>query len=218
MADTAAITHQIASGQGSVGSAVMDDHMAARARDAIESANARLDEVRPVTTAVGKLTVTGLVAGGYDTRSHSGTIGVGGRLGFTDDAFIEADLSHRSPARGVQGHENSLALDVTLVAGWLPLSGSRVGQRWSPAIAAGLIETEPGAYAVLPVWRDRLDLRVMARAKHHGDSTDDQREQGAALVRATADVRVWRGLWVEGGVDDLANAPGPWFGGRLELR
>ena len=214
VADAATVAHQVASGQGSVGTAVMDDHLATRARDAVESANQRLDEVAPMTAAMGRLTMTGLVAGGYDTRSRSGTVSVGGRLGFEADVYLQAEISHRSPARGVQGHESGVDLDLTLVAGWLPLAG----HHWSPEIAVGLIETEPGAFTVLPLWRDRLAIRVMARAKHHGDSNDSRREQGAALVRATADVRVWRGLWVEGGVDDLSNAPGPWFGGRLELR
>jgi ABC-type transporter Mla subunit MlaD len=212
--DAAAVAHQVASGQGSVGQAVMDDKLATQARDAVAAANARLAELAPVTTAVGGLTVTGLAEGGYDTRSRSGTVGVGSRLGFDPEAFMQAEISHRSPARGVAGHERSLDIDLTLVAGWKPLAG----HAWSPEIAAGLVETEPGGWAVLPLWRDRLALRALVRAKHHGAGDDPQREEGSALVRATVEVRVWRGLWIAGGVDDAARAPGPWAGGRLEIR
>ena len=74
-----------------------------------------------------------------------------------------------------------------------------------------MIDTRIGGYAEMPLWSDRLAVRVMARQKQNNRDLDDRRyEHGTVMLRSTASLRVWSNIYVVGGVDDCIDAPGAW--------
>ena len=65
----AVITDKVASGEGTLGSVVMDDTLWQKAAVAVDSVTARAEEIKPFTSGFSALRFYIGVNGGYDTNS-----------------------------------------------------------------------------------------------------------------------------------------------------
>ncbi|MBA3708005.1 MAG: MCE family protein [Planctomycetes bacterium] len=217
--DLQAVTDQIASGKGTVGKLVMEDTAHDKVVKATDSLTERLEELKPITGGMSELKLYGGLEGGQDFRSGSWTAGVYLRLEPRAWKFYQGGVSYRSAPRDRDSPKespDSIPVDFNLLLGWRFLR-YRNGT-YALTVAGGLIETRLGGYVEMPLFGDRLAIRALIRGKHSNRELDDRRyEDGTVLVRATASLRIWKGLYVVSGVNDCVDAPGAWVGARAEL-
>ncbi|MBA2480397.1 MAG: hypothetical protein H0V44_07025 [Planctomycetes bacterium] len=218
--DVEAVTNQIATGKGTVGKLVMEDTVHDKVVTATDSLTERLEELKPITGGLSQLKLYGAVDGGYNERSGSWTAGVYLRLEPRPWKFYQGGVSYRSAPRDLKAaaeSPDSIPVDFNLVLGWRFIE-TRTPGVYAITVAGGLVETRLGGWVEFPVYGDRLAIRGMIRGKHNNREPNDRRyEEGAVLIRATASLRTWKGLYLIAGVDDCGDAPGAWGGIRAEL-
>lgn len=216
------ITGTVARGEGSIGKLVKEDTAHDELVTAVAELKLRLEEVAPVTGGLRELRLYGGTEGGMNTRTGSFTAGVHLRLEPQPWKFYQGGVSYRSAPTDrdptLPESPDSIPVDFTLMLGWRWLETSTPRTYWL-TLAGGLVETRLGGYAEVPIWSDRVAVRVLARGTHSNRDRADRRfEEGTVLMRATATVRLWRTTWIAGGVDDiLGERRGAWVGARLEL-
>ncbi len=214
------ITQQVAEGKGTIGKLVMEDTLHTKSVQAVDSFNQRLEEVKPVTSGFSQLKFIGGIDYGTNVSSGSSTSSAYIRIEPRSWKFYQAGASYRTEPdsrTSVREDPDKLHVDFTFVLGWRFLAND-AQQNYRLSIAAGLVETQLGGWVETPVWRDRLALRVLLRHKDNGRDTDDRRyEKGQAMLRATAELRLWQRVSLIAGGDDLIDKPGLWVGVRGEL-
>jgi ABC-type transporter Mla subunit MlaD len=218
--DIETVTTQVASGKGTIGKLVMEDTVHDKVVAATDSLTERLEELKPITGGLSQLKLFGGLEGAGNARSGSWTAGVYLRLEPRPWKFYQGGVSYRSAPRDRDAPKespDSIPVDFNLVLGWRFIETRTSGVYWL-TVAGGLVETRLGGWVEMPLFRDRIAIRGLVRGKQNDrDAIDRRYEHGSVLVRATASVRLWKGLYVLGGVDDCADTRGAWGGVRAEL-
>ncbi len=214
------IVDQIASGRGTIGRLVMEDTAHDKATAALDSLQARLEEVKPVTRGFSDLRFFGGVEGGMNTDTGASTGRAYLRIEPKPWKFYQFGIGYRgAPADRVVRTEDpdELGIDFDLLLGWRFLPEDE-GQRYRLSVAAGLIDSKPGAWLSTPLWSDRLTLEALVRQGDTDRNADERRfEESSALARAWVGWRVWERVQLRAGVDDLGNHPAPFVGLSAEI-
>jgi len=214
------ITGEISSGEGTVGKLVMENTAHDRLVEVVDNLNQRVEELEPIISSITNARLfIGLDGGGNTTTSYLFG-GVYIRVEPKPWKFYQGGISYRTapknrstPAEGTSG----LPVDFNFALGWRWIELSP--RRYVISAAAGAVETRIGGWVDWSILgNDRATIRVLARDKWDDRDPDDRRyEEGKVLLRATAMLRLWRGIYVVGGGDDLIDAPAGWAGVCLEL-
>lgn len=220
-ADLQKVSAQVAAGKGSLGKLVMEDSAHDHAVKATQELTQRLEELEPIIKSIQETQLIMGLEGGGNTRSGSSTGMAYLRYEPRAWKFFQAGASYRTAPsdRTVIDDESadSLPVDFNLVLGWRYLPASD----WSYyhlSLAGGVVESRLGGWAEIPLFTERLTLKLMLRQKHSNRVETERRyEEGAVMARAWIEARMWRRTFISAGYDDLAGLPGPWFGIRAEL-
>jgi phospholipid/cholesterol/gamma-HCH transport system substrate-binding protein len=214
------ITAQIAKGQGTIGRLVMEDTLYTKTEDTLDSAQQRLDEVKPFTSGFSDLRFYPGVS--YDQNVDSGrSTGTAYlRIEPRPWKYYEFGVSYRSKpddlTKPAKEDPDKLNIDFRALFGWRFLRDDEA-QVYRLTVGAGFIDSNLGGLANLALTRD-LSIEVMARDKSNNREVDDRRyEEGKALLRASASYRLWERIYLSAGADDLLDEPGLWGGVRGEI-
>lgn len=213
------ITDQIASGQGSIGKLVMEDTAHDKVETVLDSAQARLEEVKPFTQGLSDLKFYGGVDSGINTRSGVTISNAYLRIEPRPWKFYEAGVAYRTAGdeRDVRTDDpDKLNVDFNLQIGWRWFKDDD-RQRYLIGASAGLLESRMGGR----VWwniTDSLALNGSIRQAHNTREPDDRRyEPMDVRIRTTLDWTFWERVSISAGADDLAYKPGLWLGIRGEI-
>lgn len=218
--DVEDITDQISSGQGTLGRLVYEDTLHERTVSAVDSLGQRMEEVKPFT------------AGFSDLRFYGG-IEAGSNIGderFRGKAYLRIEprpwkfyrvgvsyLWDYSDRELADEDPNDFNVDIDLTFGWRFFPDND-NQRYGLSVQGGLIESALGAQVDFPIYGP-VHGTVMARAKRNTFEEDERQfEEGSdPFVRAYLEWKVWKGISVLAGAEDLADSPEPWIGVRAEI-
>jgi ABC-type transporter Mla subunit MlaD len=217
--DLKVATAQVAAGKGSLGKLVMEDTAHDKAVGALDNANKTMEQIQPLLTTITTVKLYLGVAGGgnLDSGVSSGSAWL--RLEPGPDKFYQGGVTARGAPRALDpdiATSSGIPFDFDLLVGWRFFPKDD-GGHWL-SFGGGVLESRLGGMVSSQVWGDRLGLEVQVRGKQNTrDETDRRYEDGTLAIRATATLRLaWR-LYALAGVDDLADKPGAWVGGRFEL-
>ena len=214
------ITDQIASGQGTLGRLVYEDTLHEKTVSAVDSLGQRMEEVKPFT------------AGFSDLRFYGG-VWTGANVGddrFRGKAYLRIEprpwkfynvgvsyLWDNSDRDIADEDPDDLNVDIDLTMGWRFFPDND-NQRYGLTIQGGLIESALGGQVDFPIYGP-VHGSIMARAKRNTFDDDERRyEEGSdPFVRAYLEWKVWRGISVMAGAEDVAHDPEPWIGIRAEI-
>ena len=215
------ISTQIAEGKGSLGKFVMDDTAHDKLETTLDSAQQRLEEVKPVTRGLTELKFYGGVDGGVDLNSKVAVGTAYLRIEPRPWKFYEVGVVYRTAnddnPKAVNDDPNKLNVDFNLQFGWRWLKNDDQ-QIYKLGASGGLLQSRLGG----TVWwnfDDRWSFTTLIRQKQNTRPTDDRRyEAGPVLVQAFFGYKLWDGrLALGAGVYDLTYKPGPWLGLQGEL-
>jgi phospholipid/cholesterol/gamma-HCH transport system substrate-binding protein len=213
------ITSQIAKGQGTIGRLVMEDTLYTKTETVVDSAQQRLEEVKPFTSGMSEVRFyPGVWAGANASRGiYTGEAYL--RIEPRPWKFYQLGISYRTAPADVYPtaeDPDKLHMDFSALFGWRFLRDD-LAQRYRLTVAGGMIETEFGGYVEAPLTRD-LSLTVMARGKHSDRNQYDRRyEEGKVLGRAYLTYRLWERVYLSAGADDVFERPGTWGSIRGEI-
>ena len=215
------ITTQVAEGKGSLGKFVMDDAAHDKFEATLDSAQHRLEEVKPVTRGLTELKFYGGVDAGVDLSSQVATTTAYLRIEPRPWKFYEVGVVFRSANKdnpeAVNDDPNKINVDFNLQLGWRWLKNDDK-QLYQLGASAGLLQSRLGGR----VWwkfNDRWSFTTLVRQKQNTRPTDDRRyEAGTLLVQSFVGYTLWDGrVSLGAGVYDLTYKPGPWIGIQGEL-
>lgn len=215
------ISTQIAEGKGSIGKLVMDDSAYEKLEITLDSAQQRLEEVKPVTRGLTELKFFGGVETGVNFSSEVAVSSAYLRIEPRPWKFYEVGVVYRSANKDnpepVNDDPDTVNVDFNLQFGWRWLKNDNQ-QIYKLGASAGLLQSRLGGTTW---WNfdDRWSLTALVRQKHNTRSSDDRRyEAGTVLVQAFVGYKLWDGrVELGAGVYDLAYKPGPWVGIQGEL-
>jgi ABC-type transporter Mla subunit MlaD len=217
------ITTQIAEGRGTIGKLVMDDQLHDKAVSAADNLNNRLEEVKPFTSGITELKLYAGLYGGNNIHTGVQTAHAYLRLEPRPWKFYQAGASYRSAPsdRNVdeEAEDEDLPINFDLMLGWRFFPNDE-DQYYHLSLAAGIIESKPGAMAWVPIFGRSLTAVGMIRQKDSSkNSLSREFEEGAALARVSLEYRPWEkyGIWLSAGADDLIDDVSPWIGVRAEI-
>lgn len=214
------ITAQIAKGQGTLGRLVMEDTIYTKTESTLDSAQQRLEEVKPFTSGFSDLRFYPGVA--YDVNAQSGrTTGTAYlRIEPRPWKYYEFGVSYRSKPDELKKEDkedpDKINADFRALFGWRFFRNDEA-QLYRLSIGAGFIESNLGGVASVNLTRD-LTLDLMGRHKDNSREPNDRRyEEGKVLLRASLSYRLWQRISISAGCDDLIEQPGLWGGVRGEI-
>ena len=214
------ITSQIAAGKGTIGKLVMEDTLHTKTVAVLDSAQTRLDEIKPFTQGVSQLHFYGGVEGGSNLDSGVMNYGAYLRIEPKPWKYYEAGISYRTAPDDLNNERkedpDKLNVDFRLLLGWRFFADDD-HQRYHLDLAAGLIETRLGARAMLPIVGDVWTTAIARQAQDNREPDDRRFEDGPIQTRVTLDWNIWRRVWVSVGGDDLGGNPGFYAGLRGEI-
>jgi ABC-type transporter Mla subunit MlaD len=214
------VTTQIAAGKGTVGKLVFEETLHDKAVQTIDNFNQRLEEVKPITSGFSQLKFYGGLESGINAESGVTDSYAYLRIEPRPWKFYEGGVSYRTaPTDRTSRREDpdKFHLDFNLLIGWRFLPSNR-DQVYHLTVAGGVIDSQIGGWVSTPLYRDRLALRVMCRSKDYNRDPGERRyEEGNALLRATAEFRVWSHVYLIAGCDDIIDRPGFWGALRGEI-
>ncbi len=215
------ITGQIAAGRGTIGKLVMDDSLHDKALQAVANVNQRMEELKPVTGPLASLKIWGTIESGVDTRTAVSDTYASIRLEPRPWKFYVAGISYRTAPKGrtaAPENPDALHVDFNIQLGWRFFRDDQ-DQIYRLTAAAGLIDSQLGAWVQAPIIPHHLDVYVMGRQKDNQRQANDRRyESGNAMVRAYLQANLWKErVYLIAGGDDLVGHAGAWFGLRGEL-
>ena len=217
--DLKVATAQVAAGKGSLGKLVMEDTAHDKAVQVADHADQTLSKIDPLLNAASAVKLYLGVSGGGNLKSGVPTGSAWLRLEPSPDKFYQGGVTARGAPRDLDPDiaiSSGLPFDFDLLIGWRFFVKEDGGHWFS--IGGGLLESRLGGVVASDLWADRVALEVQARGKQNTRETIDRRyEDGNVAIRATASLRLgWR-LYALAGLDDIADHPGAWVGGRFEL-
>ena len=213
------ITDQIAAGKGSLGKLVMEDTAHDKLVTTLDSAEQRLEEIKPFTQGLSDLKFFGGITSGINTRSGVAISEAYLRIEPRPWKFYEVGVVYRSAGddRDTRTDDpDKLNADFNLQIGWRWLKDDD-RQRYHLNVSGGLLESRMGGKAW---WNmtDSLALTGMIRQAQNTREENDRRyEPMNARARVTLDWTFWERVTVSAGVDNLTYEPGPWVGIRGEI-
>ena len=218
--DFAKISGQVASGKGTLGKLVFEDNIADSAESALTSLEARLEEVEPLTSGFSDLRFYIGAAGAFQTDNSRSAGDVYIRIEPKRWKFYEAGITWRTAPedRDVEDEDpDEFNIDLNLMFGWRFFPDDEKEMYWL-SVRGGLIEGQFGGGVDLQLFHERLRLRSILRAKDNDRDENDRRfEDGSLMARAWLEYRLWRGIHVIAGVNDIADDPSVWLGIRGEI-
>jgi phospholipid/cholesterol/gamma-HCH transport system substrate-binding protein len=213
------ISEQIASGQGSIGKLVMEDTAHDKLEMTLDSAQARLEEVKPLTQGLTELKFYGGLSGGRNLNSGVAIGEAYLRIEPRPWKFYEAGVVYRTAGKDRDtktDDPDKLNADFNLQIGWRWLKDDD-RQRYHIGISGGLLESRVGARAWWNI-TDALALNGSIRQAHNTRQPNDRRyEPGDVRARVTLDWTLWERVSLSVGGDDLTYKPGLWLGLRGEI-
>ena len=113
---------------------------------------------------------------------------------------------------------DELGIDLHLALGWRFFRNDDL-QRYLLSVKAGLLEGAFGGQADLIVFHPDVSLSVLLRSRHSDFDEDDRRfEDGdGAWMKVMGNYRIWRGVSLFAGFEDVLDNPGFTVGLRGEL-
>ncbi|MBA2482812.1 MAG: MCE family protein [Planctomycetes bacterium] len=214
------VTTQIAQGKGTVGKLVFEDTLHDKAVQTIDNFNQRLEEVKPITSGFSQLKFYGGLEAGANADTGATDSYAYLRIEPRPWKFYEGGVSYRTAPtdrRSRREDPDKFHLDFNILLGWRFLP-SNWDQVYHLTVAGGVIDSQIGGWVSTPLWKDRLALKAMCRRKdYERDPTERRYEEGKALLRATAEFRVWSHVYLIAGCDDILDRPGFWGALRGEI-
>lgn len=217
--DLKVVSAQVAAGKGSLGKLAMEDTAHDKAMAVADNVNKTLTDIQPILSTVVSVKLYIGASGGINADSGVATGSGYLRLEPTPDKFYQGGVTYRGAPSDLPSKAESnsgFPLDFDLLIGWRFLPKEDSGH-WL-TLGVGVLESRLGGVVGSRLWTDRLAVETQVRGKHFNrDETDRRYEDGRISIRATANLRLaWR-VFVLVGADDLADEPGFWAGGRVEL-
>ena len=218
-ADIQKVTAQLASRQGSLSRFIFEDTAHDKATTALDSLQARLEEVKPVTRGFSDLRFYGGLDAGMNARTGADQADVWLRVQPKPWKFYEFGIGYRGAPgdRDTQpDNPDELGVDFNLKLGWRFFPDDDA-QRYGLTVIGGLFDSKPGAQVSTPLG-DWLSFNAMVRKADSDRPADDRRfEDSSVVVRSWLEATLWDRVGLRLGYDDLAGRPGPYVGIGVQI-